>query len=351
MRLAFATFVLVDWACSSAQAVLVDYVSPTHVFSINDILGDFNGTTYGDAGTSSNRSILCGLQTFDSCPNGVEPLVDDGDVLYPIDSEFGFHVTDFEGAEPKVRDGDYQEGFATNIDGGVKIANAASDTYKVKPPLGTWCQGLGATSVKCSTEHYTVMEHVLTCFETVPYFFAEISDPFTQGETCEALDNALSTPTGAPISTQEDLDALLPNDNVNLMNLIDIAKSNDYSLTKKDNGKVLYHWGGRIKCPNDVRLYAKLELPEQWKQANAPDYKVNKALLYIEHLITNNPNDQLHGEDLENKGATGRKPSYKVLDNRSWVSTKECCEGDGDVVGIAEGTGDPTLFVTGTVFK
>ncbi len=96
---------------------------------------------------------------------------------------------------------------------------------------------------------------------------------------------------------------------------------------------------------------AKLELPEQWKQANAPDYKVNKALLYIEHLITNNPNDQLHGEDLENKGATGRKPSYKVLDNRSWVSTKECCEGDGDVVGIAEGTGDPTLFVTGTVFK
>lgn len=177
--------------------------------------------------------------------------MDDGDVLYPIDSEFGFYVTDFEGAEPKVRDGDYQEGFAGNIDGGVKIANAATDTCKVKPPLGTWCQGLGATSVKCSTEHYTVMEHVLTCFETVPYFFAEISDPFTQGETCEALDNALSTPTGAPISTQEDLDALLPNDNTNL---IDIAKSNDYSLTKKDDGKVLYRWGGLIKRPNDVRL-------------------------------------------------------------------------------------------------
>jgi hypothetical protein len=68
---------------------------------------------------------------------------------------------------------------------------------------------------------------------------------------CEALDNALSTPTGAPISTQEDLDALLPNDNTNL---IDIAKSNDYSLTKKDDGKVLYRWGGLIKRPNDVRL-------------------------------------------------------------------------------------------------
>jgi hypothetical protein len=43
---------------------------------------------------------------------------------------------------------------------------------------------------------------------------------------------------------------------------------------------------------------AKLELPEQWKQANAPDYKVNKALLYIEHLITNNPNNQLCIKDL-----------------------------------------------------
>jgi hypothetical protein len=31
-------------------------------------------------------------------------------------------------------------------------------------------------------------------------------------------------------------------------NLIDIAKSNDYSLTKKDDGKVLYHWGGLIKA-------------------------------------------------------------------------------------------------------
>jgi hypothetical protein len=154
----------------------------------------------------------------------MEPLVDDGDVLYPIDSEFGFYITDFEGAKPKVRDSNYQEGFARNIDGVVKIVNAAMDTYKVKLLLGTWCQGLGDISIKCSTEHYTSMEHVLTCFETVPYLFAEISDPFTQGETCEALDNALSIPTRAPILTQKDLDALLPNDN---MNLIDIAKSND----------------------------------------------------------------------------------------------------------------------------
>jgi hypothetical protein len=114
---------------------------------------------------------------------------------------------------------------------------------------------------------------------------------------------------------------------------------------------VVYVLNEAHRSSSSQNYSAKLELPEQWKQANAPDYKVNKALLYVEHLITNNPNDQLRAEDLENEGGTGRKPSYKVLDNGSWVSTKECYEGDGDVIGIEEGTGDPTLLVTGTVFK
>ena len=56
------------------------------------------------------------------------------------------------------------------------ISNAATDTYKVKPPIGTWCRGLGGNSVKCETEHYTVMEHILSCHEVIPYFFA---DPVT----------------------------------------------------------------------------------------------------------------------------------------------------------------------------
>ena len=59
---------------------------------------------------------------------------------------------------------------------GIQVSNAPTLKYKVKPPLGTWCQGLGGTPVKCETEHYTTMEHVLSCHETIPYSFA---DPVT----------------------------------------------------------------------------------------------------------------------------------------------------------------------------
>lgn len=211
------------------------------------------------------------------------------------------------------------------------------------------CQGLGATSVKCSTEHYTVMEHVLTCFETVPYFFAtpiSFNPYFLQGETCAELDNTLFTPADIQIDSQDSLDQLPPNDNTNL---VDVAKSTDYSLTKKDDGKVLYRWGSLIKRPNDVRLYARLALPDEWKEEDA-DYTVTKAILIVDHWITNNPNDQLRAEDLENEGATGRKPSYEITDNGNWVSTRECYEGDGDFIGI-EDEGDPTVLDIGTVFK
>ena len=93
--------------------------------------------------------------------------------LYPIDSEFGFNVVDFLGAQGKARNNDYREGFVGQLPtGGVKVSNSATDTYRVRAPLGTWCQGLGGNSVKCSTEHFTVMEHVLSCHEAVPYFYA-----------------------------------------------------------------------------------------------------------------------------------------------------------------------------------
>ncbi len=75
-----------------------------------------------------------------------------------------------------MQDGYYAEGWVGNIEDGdevvgIKVSNAETDTYKVKPPLGTWCQGLGGNSIKCSTEHYTVMEHVLTCHETDSLLF------------------------------------------------------------------------------------------------------------------------------------------------------------------------------------
>ena len=159
------------------------YESPVHVFSVNDVLGDFSGATYGVNGTSVgasvDKSIICGLEdsAVNPCPeDAAQPFTDKSGVeLFPIDSEFGAYVVDFVGAQQKARDDDYGEGWVGNLpDGsGLAVSNAVTDRYKVKAPLGTWCQGLGGNSVKCSTEHYTVMEHVLSCHEVIPYFFAD----------------------------------------------------------------------------------------------------------------------------------------------------------------------------------
>ena len=363
------------------------YESPVHIFSINDVQGGFNGSTFGPAGTTEDNSIICGAGGV-SCPdNAPAPIIDkQGVTLYPVDSEFGFHVVDFLGAAPKIRDGDYMEGFVGNItDGGeiigIKVSNSATDFYKVKPPLGTWCQGLGGTSVKCSTEHYTTMEHALSCHEVIPYLSANPIDG------TQAL---LTFPTGLPIEslpsttsldcTNARLDDLVTlivggnftdtrltdptpgaqikaNDNTSVLD--DIATSADYSITLKDDGKPLYRWGGLIKRPNDIRLYARLALPEAWKIPGAagqlPDIPVTDAKLVITHWITNNPNDQLRPEDLENEAATGRKPSYRIEGalgaNEIWKSTKACYEGDGDFINVEEGAADPIFLESGTYLK
>lgn len=77
--------------------------------------------------------------------------------MIPVDSEFGFVVEDFVSAAQKTRNNDYEEGFVgdlteNSVQIGLQVSNAPTDTFKVKTPLGTWCLGLGSTSVKCSTE-------------------------------------------------------------------------------------------------------------------------------------------------------------------------------------------------------
>jgi hypothetical protein len=118
-----------------------------------------------------------------SCP---PPKTDkDGTILYPIDNEFGFNVVDFLGGQQLTRDNNHEEGFAGNIAGaGVKISNVGTSTYRTEPPLGTWCQRLSATSVKCSTEHYTVIEHILSCHEVCPYSSA---DPITGEQAVQSF--------------------------------------------------------------------------------------------------------------------------------------------------------------------
>ena len=363
------------------QGSALAYESELHVFSINDVMGGFDGSTFGNGGATQDTDIICDLGTT-TCPPDNQPFLDkSGVMLYPTDSEFGFYVVDFLGAQGKIRDGDYMEGFVGNIMDagiqiGIQIANAPTLKYKVKPPLGTWCQGLGGTSVKCETEHYTVMEHVLSCYETIPYAFA---DPVS------GVQATLSTPDGsltfdcanAPLDDNtlvlvdglpttrlvdatpcEDIDdpegcQMFPNDKTDMQN--NIALGTDYSVQLKDDGKPLYGWGGIHKRPNDIRMYARLTLPDEWKEEGA-DFVVTKAQLVMNHWITNNPNDQLRPEDLENEAATGRKPSYRIegtpgTSDEVWKSTIPCYEGDGDLIDTEEGAVDPHFLGVGTFLK
>lgn len=372
-----ATAIASMGALTTVQADIVTH-DVRHTFSINDVQGGFDGSTVGDAGAVSDPTIICGAPIDGSpeCPpEAAQPVVDrDGDTLYPVDSEFGFYVVDFLGAQEKDRDNDYAEGWVGNIEendeqAGIKISNSVTDRYKVKAPLGTWCAGLGGNSVKCSTEHYTVMEHVLSCHEVVPYFFANPEDgtqallsfPDGTGEfdcaTAE-LDDYLDILVDGEPSGERLVDAtpgvqMEANDNTSVLD--DIAVSDDYSVTLKDDGKALYRWGALIKRPNDLRMYVRMELPQEWKDNPETDFPVSKARLLIDHWITNNPNDQLRPEDMENEGATGRKPSYRV-DSASdgseiWLSTKSCFEGDGDFIDIESDPDDPHPIGVGTYFK
>jgi len=339
----------------TAQAETVTYTTE-HTFSINDVQGGFDGATYAE-----DPTIICGLVGGPAC-EGAEPFTDkSGVTLYPVDSEFGFFVEDYVGAAQKWRDQLYEEGFAGNIYAngelvGLRVSNAATSTFKVNYPEGTWCQGLGANTVKCSTEHYSVMEHVLSCHEQIPYYFADdpiagdqriLRDPAT-GEplidattggylTCATakLDNMLYVKANGAITEQTLANYLTVNDQLPANEstvLDDIAVGKDYSLTFKDDGKVLYRWGTLIKRPNDMRMYARMALPQEWKDNPDEAFPVYEAKLIVTHLITNNPNDQLRPEDMENEGATGRLPNYNELGGLHRLSTVDCYEGDGDFI-------------------
>ncbi|MCK0153810.1 hypothetical protein MWU49_08855 [Alcanivorax sp. S6407] len=330
-----------------ASALPVPYISPTHVFSQADVTAGFDGTLAGDDST-----VICGDD--DVCPTDAEqPLVDkSGTTLYPVDSEFGYIVSDFVGAAQKSRDGDYGEGFVGNhTDGdgsGLMVANAPTVEFRAGPNRGTWCSGMGGTSVKCSSEHFVVMEHVLTCHETVPYAYADpatgdqadLIDPETQtvigtcGDGDALLDTTLNVvENNLPGDTLlTSMDQLAPNESTVRE---DIALGDDYSITKKDDGKPLYRWGDMVKRPNDIRLYASLPLPAAWKQkdlgGNYTAYTVLDAKLHVRHMITNNPNDQIRPEDMENEAATGILPEYAEVSG-NWQSSKDCYEGDGDYI-------------------
>jgi len=376
----------------------------THVFSIDDISGGFDGVTVADT-----PSII----DFDTTQ-----VTKEGVTLYPIDSEFGFNVTDFSGAEEKERDGLYTEGWAGNLSGegdehlGLVLSDAPTDTFQTPALLGTWLAGLGGNSVKASTEHYSVMQQVLSdqyypdddsAVYTLDddlrmidldesgnpglmhdYYVKELSEALQRaidtvgtgttthtdidfdrdGET-DSFDTFTVTAPGTAIEVgavdldgdgEWDLidgglngygadagirDILTPNESTIQNN---IAYGDDYSVTLKDDGKLLYRWGNMVKRPNDIRLEVEMPLPEEWSpegdsDAPIPLFRITAAELVTEHTITNNPNDQIRPEDFENEAAIGQLPSYEVDADGNWLSTEGFYAGDG------------TFYPAGTVLK
>lgn len=171
-----------------------------HIFSTDDITGTYDGATQGKYGGGIDFSG----------ENGTKETKE-GVTLYPIDSEFGFYITDFEGAEDKVLDDDYAEGWAGDLiiegqQAGLVVSDSPTDTFKTPAVLGTWLAGIGGNTVKASTEHYTAMQEVLSD-QAFP------GDP----DAVYALD-----------STVDIKDLLNPNESTISY---DIAYSDDYSVT------------------------------------------------------------------------------------------------------------------------
>jgi hypothetical protein len=323
----------------------VGYTSPTHVFSIDDVIGDYDGVTQGEDPTIVDTSATLEDPLNPEPPDYTGPVHaikdKDGNTLYPVDNGFGFISTDFVGAVSNPRDGYYGEGFVGNImEEGVNVGLTLSDVetgnFKTGLPLGSWAAGIGGDLVKASTEHYVVMQNVLSDqkFPDDPnavYALDNdlvliggandgrlVSDVITELQaTYDGGDQSVDIfPVDAPDGLIDIRDVLLPNESTIQEN---IAASKDYSVTLKDDGKLLYRWGTVVKRPTDLRVRAEVALPDEWK---APEvslvnggkgYRIQKAELIVRHSITNNPNDQIRPEDLENEAATGRTPEYVVI--------------------------------------
>lgn len=121
----------------------------SYVFNVDDVTVEFDGTTLADRPESLDLSI--------------QVVTKEGVIINPIDSEFGFYVDDFIGAQQKIWNGDFGEGFVGTLPGGdgIAVANARTDTFSTPARLDTWPEGVGGNFVKASTEHYCVMQDIL----------------------------------------------------------------------------------------------------------------------------------------------------------------------------------------------
>jgi hypothetical protein len=345
----------------AAVGPVTTYTSPTHTFTLDDVIGNALGETDAD-----NPNVIKDGDSTETLVGGEDPITakDGSGVLYPINSEFGFDVKDFVGATPKTFDGTAEEGwvgaFTDDNGSGLQFSDADTATLKSGNLIGTWAAGLGGNEIKASTEHFTVMEAVLSCYQTVPYEYWASQEDYLEGlKSVPALQdvavcaaNMLPNPV-TDTAVKAAIDVLIPNEDSVIPNPSDLYLGTNYSVTEKDDGKVLYRWGQAVKRPTDIRFATSIPLPDEWKTPEAlaaNDGKglvVTKAELVLRHAVTNNPNDQIRPEDWENEGATGLLPDYVEDTSGRWYSTQACYEGDGDF--IPEGTllRDPSLALSG----
>jgi len=320
----------------------------SHVFSTADIAGTFDGRTVGNS-QPGDVPIINYLAT---------PITQNGVDMYPINSEFGFVVTDFlHAVEKDFEDNpEYEEGWAGDltdamgVQAGLVVSNVETDTFQTPAKLGTWLAGLGGNTVKASTEHYSVMQEILSDqhYPDDPDAVYQLDDNLVViGGDYDGMlvsDAALLAGDVNGDGVIDIKDVLEPNEATITEN---IAVSDDYSVTLKDDGKLLYRWGNTIKKPNDIRVEIDMPLPDEWKELDpgsaTPDlfplFRVTSAELVTHHTITNNPNDQIRPEDYENESAIGTLPTYEILPDGRWVSTDDYYAGDG------------TLYPAGTVLR
>ncbi|MPQ94065.1 calcium-binding protein [Thioclava sp. JE_KL1] len=336
----------------------------SHVFSTADITVTFDGMTVGNS--EDPQAVF---DTVDD-PNDPEDtkITKEGVTLYPIDSEFGYYVSDFQNAEQKELDGDYAEGWAGDIydsEGnqlGLVISDSPTDTFKTPAVYGTWLAGLGGNTVKASTEHYVVMQNILSdqrfpgdteaLYPLDDELFivgGEYDGKSVRGLLEGEYEGITITDTNG--DGKVDIKDILSANETEIDS--NIAVSSDYSVTLKDDGKLLYRWGNTIKKPNDVRLEATMDLPDEWSEYNPYTslrniYHVTEAELVVHHTITNNPNDQIRPEDFENEAAIGTLPEYIIvpdynLDGQGarevWITADDYYAGDG------------TLYEAGTILR